>query len=52
MDGKTVTGGFSGFGWLGKRADAAAGEAAKAFLVYHHSGVPVGRVSARGRGKQ
>jgi len=36
-----VTAGFSGFGRLGKRAEAVADEAAKEFLAYHRSGAPV-----------
>ena len=39
--GETVTAGFSGFGRRGKRAEAVADEATKAFLAYHRSGAPV-----------
>lgn len=39
--GETVTAGFSGFGRLGKRAEAVADEAVEEFLAYHQSGAPV-----------
>jgi len=39
--GETVTAGFSGFGRLGKRAEAVADEAVETFLAYHRSGAPV-----------